>query len=149
MSVEALIDSSVGTRSCVRLRPNVFAPRIARKIVFELGDRMEVADRLIDNAALVVSELVTQSIRQNPRDLEVDVELSGGQITVRVRNPHALAPLLDAVDEKTPGRSSAAVRHFSSSWGCCRYKHGWEVWAVMRPSTGTSVPQRRLLGSDN
>lgn len=148
MSVEALTDDSVGARSCVRLRPTVFAPRVARKIVHELGDRVKVSDRLVDDAALVVSELVTESIRKKARELEVDVELLPEQIIVRVRNAHAFAPLLGADDEKTPGRRSAVVRHLSSSWGCCRYQHGWEVWAVMRPSTENSA-QLRPTGSDS
>ncbi|TGD88113.1 hypothetical protein BayCH28_10080 [Mycolicibacterium sp. CH28] len=148
MSVEGLIDNNVGARGCVRLRPHVFAPRIARKIVHELGDRVKASDRLVDDAALVVSELVTESIRKKARELEVDVELVPEQITVRVRNAHALAPLLGPDDEQTPSRSSAVVRHFSSSWGCRRYQHGWEVWAVMRPTTENSA-QLRPRSSDS
>ncbi|CAN5790505.1 hypothetical protein BH09ACT7_BH09ACT7_38850 [soil metagenome] len=122
---------SASTRRRALLHPTVFAPRIARRMVHELGDPADLPERVVDDAALVLGELVTESIRQSRRDVEVDVQLRNQQITLRVRDAHARAPLFDGEIENAPARSSATVQHLAASWGCCRYERGWEVWAVL------------------
>lgn len=120
------------TRCRLRLHPTVFAPRISRRLVRELGDPADLPQRLIDDAAFVVGELVAESIRRRHHDVEVDIELMAGQIVVRVLDPQARTPLFDDRNDTTPARCSDAVRHLTASWGCERYQHGWEVWAVLR-----------------
>lgn len=125
---------AVSTRRRIRLHPTVFAPRISRKLVYEVGDPAGLPDGLVDDAAFVVGELVTESIRQSHRDIEVEVQLTDQQITIRVRNATAQAPLIGQV-EKVPARHSATVRQLATSWRCWQYQRGWEVWAVLRPRT--------------
>ena len=122
-------------RRRVRLHPTVFAPRIARRMLHKLGDPADVPQRLVDDAALVVSELVADSIRQCRHDVEVDIQLANQQIVVRVFDAQAKAPLFSDRTGKVPARSSATVQHLAASWGCSRYQYGWEVWAVLRSAS--------------
>ncbi|WP_149374649.1 ATP-binding protein [Mycolicibacterium sp. P9-64] len=110
----------------------MFAPRISRRLVYELCDSAGLPEVLVDDAAFVIGELVTESIRQSRRDVEVEGQLTGQQITVRVRNAKSSAPPIERQATNTPTRNSATVRHLAASWGCCRYQYGWEVWAVLR-----------------
>jgi hypothetical protein len=125
-------DTSTDARQWFRLRPTVFAPRLARKFVYEVGDPAELPEGLVDDAAFIVGELVSESIRQSRREVEVVIELASTEITVRVRDAHASAPLLKDIADEAPARSSAAIRQLAASWGCCPYLAGWEIWAVMR-----------------
>lgn len=133
------------TRCRLRLHPTVFAPRISRRLVHDLGDPTDLPQCLIDDAAFVVGELVAESIRQRRHhDVEVEIELMNHQIVVRVFDAQASRALFDDRAAKVPARCSAAVQHLAASWGCGRYRHGWEVWAVLRsPSADSNVGRRR------
>ncbi|WP_156525884.1 hypothetical protein [Mycobacterium adipatum] len=137
--MQAIDAGPASTRCRLRLHPTVFAPRISRRLVHELGDPADLPQRVVDDAAFVVGELVAESIRRRHHDVEVDIELMAGQIAVRVFDAQARTPLFDDRTDTRPARCSTAVRHLAASWGCDRFQHGWEVWAVLRspPSRST------------
>lgn len=130
----AAVQSRVESRQRCRvvLRPSVFAPRIARRMVYELGKTGQLPECLVDDAALVVGELVTDGIRQSRREIEVHVELDGDGMAVRVRNAHAHTLRPDREARIGGARASATVRRLADTWGCRRVDDGWEVWAILR-----------------
>src|SRR4051794_18149950 len=70
------LDTSLDARLVIRLRPSPFAPRRARRFVYEVGDPAGLPAGLVDDAALVTGELVNESIRQSRCDVEVAVATS-------------------------------------------------------------------------
>lgn len=114
------------------LRSTMFAPRRARRFVYELGDPAGLPDGVVDDAALVLGELVTEGTRQSHGDIDVVVEVANPTITVRVRDARASSPRLPG-HVNGPARNSGTVRRLAASWGCARHVSGWEVWAVIRP----------------
>ena len=94
------------------------------------GDPAGLPDGVVDDAALVLGELVTEGTRQSHGDIDVVVEVANPTITVRVRDARA-SRLPGKVSG--PARNSGTVRRLAASWGCARHVSGWEVWAVIRP----------------
>ncbi|MDX1890786.1 hypothetical protein [Mycolicibacterium sp. 050158] len=139
--------TTIGTHRRYRLRPTAFAPRIARRFVYELGDDAGLPDDVVDDAAFVVGEFVVESIRQTHGELEVTVDVADSHITVRVRDGRTGIHRPGDVVREAPARSSATVRRLATSWGCCRQPSGWEVWAVLHndASADASVEHARHL----
>lgn len=123
---------AVDSPTVFRLRSTKFAPRRARRCVYALGDQAGLPDGVVDDAALVLGELVTESTRQSHGDVDVVIEVANPTITVRVRDARTSSPRLPG-QVNGPARNSGTVRRLAASWGCSRHASGWEVWAVIRP----------------
>jgi anti-sigma regulatory factor (Ser/Thr protein kinase) len=99
-------------------------------------------DGLVDDAALVASELVTNAVRHGGKhvDLEVDLvpdEPAGPDATavrVAVRDGSAVLPRLRAVgDDEEGGRGLAIVAGLAADWGTENTPEGGKrVWVVLR-----------------
>jgi anti-sigma regulatory factor (Ser/Thr protein kinase) len=102
-----------------------------------LGD-----DGLVADAALVVSELVTNAVRhggdQLGLELGLDPDPAGATVRVAVRDGSAVLPRPQAVDdEQEGGRGLGIVAAVAADWGTeTTATGGKRVWALLRPPPG-------------
>ena len=108
------------------------APRLARSFL-----RRETCaahgGHVLDDAVLLVSELVTNSVKHGGPPVIVAVECDGEALQVRVRDGSLTMPVprtagLNAED----GRGLALVDTLSSAWGVDHDGDGKHVWFKIR-----------------
>jgi anti-sigma regulatory factor (Ser/Thr protein kinase) len=126
-----------GERIEARLALDVQAPGAARRVVADcLGDR--VVSSVLDNAQLLMSELVTNSVRHSGMpagaELLISVALTPGMVRLDVEDPGrggTIAPYLP--DSKTGGGFGLnLVQLLSERWGMERVAEGGtRVWAQL------------------
>ena len=98
--------------------------------------------RVVDVAVLLVSELVTNTVRHGapPVDLEIACDATHA-LQVRVSDA---APALPAPGHATPddedGRGLAIVELLSDAWGVEPHEHGKTVWFRLAPF-GAAPPE--------
>lgn len=117
----------------VRLRPRRSAPRIARKLVREMCLNLRLPVRLIDDAMLVTSELVTSGARQARSALDVSVEIDKDRVTVRVEDDGASRWRGDSLGWTSHSHARDVVARLSTSWGYYRCADGRGSWAALQP----------------
>ena len=111
------------------------APAMARRLLARLGD--EVPESLLDDLRVVVTELVTNSLRHSsiqPGDrIELVVELGPSRVRATVSDPGpgfvaSVQPtrLLD-----TGGRGLLIVGELCQDWGVQSSPGGCSVWCTM------------------
>ncbi|NIH84189.1 ATP-binding protein [Amycolatopsis granulosa] len=115
----------------LRLARTVDAARRARRFTTEVCARWRVA-QLAPDAAVVVTELVENTLRHTRGAPRLALELHRDELTVRVTDddPH------EAVMREgghPPGLGLLLVAQTSREWGCDRVPSGGKtVWAVLR-----------------
>ncbi|MGQ0845860.1 MAG: ATP-binding protein [Sporichthyaceae bacterium] len=111
------------------LRTDAQAPGDARRFLAEVLCTEHTA-RVLDEAQLLVSELVGNSVRHGLPPVEVDVRCTGGNtLEVRVRDGLLAQPKLKHVDEDSEGgRGIALVDLLSQDWGIDVEAQGKVVW---------------------
>lgn len=97
---------------------------------------------LADDAALVVSELVTNALLHGGGCTGVTVGACPGGVRVEVRDPTRLSPLLAHPSEGSlTGRGMRLVQNVAEDWGADAEAVGKVVWAVVtgkaKPGAGT------------
>lgn len=115
----------------IRLHPTVFAPRQARRFVYRLGEVAGLPERLVDDAALAIGDMVTEGVRHSGREIEVILEVVDQTMIVRARDTRVPGPSVAGAGRRAPDGVSPTVRRLAESWGSHRSRHGWEVWAVL------------------
>jgi hypothetical protein len=115
----------------IRLRPRASAPRLARRLVHEVCGQVGVPDRVSDDAAQIVGELVTSSIRQARTQVDVLVLCSDAEVTLRVQDTSTQAPLMGEHGQHGAARGWDVVRRLSTTWGYCNRENGRELWASL------------------
>jgi anti-sigma regulatory factor (Ser/Thr protein kinase) len=106
----------------------------ARRAVREyLGG--ECPDEVVDNAALLVTELVTNAVLHAGTDIVVAIDRKPGRVVVRVCDDSE-APLVRREHEPTAatGRGLWLVDRLATSWGVNEVPKGKEVWCEIRYS---------------
>jgi hypothetical protein len=116
----------------VRLRPTSAAPRISRKLVRDMCDHSPLPAALVDDAALIVGELVTTSIKQAHTVVDVVISVGDGGVTVRVQDSAAELPMPSRCQQPSTARSLDIVQRLSSSWGHYCAESRREFWALLR-----------------
>jgi serine/threonine-protein kinase RsbW len=119
-------------------------PRAARTVVDGLRGR--VAPAVVDDAQLVVSELVTNAVRHSGVSdggaVVLCVELTGTMLRLEVRDPGRgglIAPRAPDLEDGG-GFGLHVVRALSERWGLEQVAvGGTRVWAQL-PRTGTAAP---------
>ncbi|MDP9094911.1 MAG: ATP-binding protein [Actinomycetota bacterium] len=125
----------------IRLRPRASAPRLARRLVHDLCGQVGVAERVSEDAAQIVDELVTSSIRQARTQVDVYVLCSEAEVTLRVQDTSTQAPLMGERGQNA-ARGWDVVRRLSTTWGYCNRDNGRELWASL--CANRSVEQLHL-----
>jgi anti-sigma regulatory factor (Ser/Thr protein kinase) len=123
----------------LQLSPNVDAPRQARDFVAEQGQGLP--ECAVDDARLLVSELVTNALRHGRPDITVQVELNPPLIEVSVHDEGTALPPADpppALPTALSGRGLNLVDRIASCWGITRTEspRGKAVWFRLEPAPG-------------
>lgn len=115
--------------------PQPTAAAAARRFVRETLRSWQVPDssgRLVDDAVLLTSELVTNAIVHAGTPLQVSCRLVNGEIEVAVRDRHPARTLGDSRvgddAERTNGRGLLLPAALASSWGVSYARTAKAVW---------------------
>jgi anti-sigma regulatory factor (Ser/Thr protein kinase) len=93
-----------------------------------------VGAEVIDDAALVLSELATNALRHGLGEVVVRASVSAhGDVRLSVTDSGSELPMLQPVDlERIGGLGLRVVDRLSSAWGVAPFPGGKTVWATMR-----------------
>jgi anti-sigma regulatory factor (Ser/Thr protein kinase) len=109
------------------------APRSARHFVADVLERWGHSARLLDDAALVVTELATNAVIHAHSPFSVDIRPYADSIRLSVRDNSRVAPSLREEEGLTAsGRGLRIVRALSSQWGVEAAGDGKTVWAELQ-----------------
>ena len=108
------------------------APALARE--FLRGSTCaEHHSEVVDDAVLLVSELVTNSVLHGGPPVVVAVDCDEATLQVRVRDGSPALPApRDAAQSDENGRGLALVAEMSADWGVDTQEDGKHVWFVIR-----------------
>lgn len=108
------------------------APIMARAVVREACEVWGLP-RTIDDALLVVSELVENAVRHAHSESVLRVELRPSGLSLSVRDNDPSPPVLESPGPEVPGhRGVQLVDRVSVAWGCAPSSDGGKiVWAVL------------------
>jgi anti-sigma regulatory factor (Ser/Thr protein kinase) len=89
-----------------------------------------VAADAVDDALLVVEELVANVVDHARTRFQLAVQLSGRVLRVAVRDCDGGLPQIRPFDPEAPrGRGLQVVTTLAVRWGCDRHEQGKTVWA--------------------
>jgi anti-sigma regulatory factor (Ser/Thr protein kinase) len=117
------------------------APGAARAIVeAQLAKRLKLPSRtpIVDDALLVVDELVTNAVLTGAANVTVSIELHDAELKIEVADGADGWPeLRSASPSDSSGRGLALVDALSEAWGVRRRRPvGKSVWARLTVPTG-------------
>lgn len=107
-----------------------------------LTDRLAPVSRppVIDDAVLVVSELVTNGLRAGASSVGVLVRLHRGELEIAVTDDAAGNPQLQRADPRdSHGRGLLIVQAMCAQWGVEAVPVGKRVWAALALPTPVSL----------
>jgi anti-sigma regulatory factor (Ser/Thr protein kinase) len=108
------------------------APALARDFLRDTSCAVHHS-ALVDDALLLTSELVTNSVLHGGPPLVIAVECDGERLQVRVRDGSPAVPTPhDATPSDENGRGLALVAALSDDWGVDPEPGGKHVWFVIR-----------------
>jgi len=118
-------------RAEVELPVSREAPALARD--FLRGSTcVEHHSEVVDDAVLLVSELVTNSVLHGGPPVVVAVDCDEATLQVRVRDGSPVLPApRDAASGDENGRGLALVAEMSADWGVDTEEDGKHVWFVI------------------
>ena len=93
--------------------------------------REEVPDEVVDDAVLVVSELVTNAVVHAGTPCDLVVDRGAGGVELRLTDGNRRRPVRrrSTGDPLSTGRGLGLVDVLSSAWGIELHPHGKTVWA--------------------
>jgi anti-sigma regulatory factor (Ser/Thr protein kinase) len=120
----------------LRLEPRSDAAGIARRFVHDNRDHID-AD-VVENAELLVSEIVTNALRHGAGDIILTMRVDPPGIGVRVTDTGERLPVVAShapSDDQGSGRGLLIVDAISSEWGVSQLgpSSGKTVWFDVRP----------------
>jgi anti-sigma regulatory factor (Ser/Thr protein kinase) len=108
------------------------APAIARDFL-RTSTCVAHHSAVLDDAVLLVSELVTNSVLHGGPPLVVAIDCDGEMLQVRVRDGSSSLPQpRHATQADEGGRGLELVANLSSAWGVDPAADGKHVWFVLR-----------------
>ena len=114
-----------------RFSADLLAPRQARRFVVGVLERWGVA-HLVDDAALVVSELATNAIMHAASDFTVGIEAEADAVLISVTDYQPALPVAcEPPTMSESGRGLALVASLSRGWGTEPVAGGKVVWAEL------------------
>jgi anti-sigma regulatory factor (Ser/Thr protein kinase) len=129
-------ESSIGVdaageslESRTTLTPEAESAAVARAFVTETL-LLWGAERMLESATLLTSELVTNAVLYAGSDIQLIVRQSGRRIRVEVRDGNPQVPVRRfPTEESVSGRGLALVEALAAAWGVDRVPHdGKTVW---------------------
>jgi anti-sigma regulatory factor (Ser/Thr protein kinase) len=95
---------------------------------------------VIDDALLVLSELLTNAVKYSSDDVEVAVYAHHDHVEISVRDDNpTLAHTRPAGPAATGGWGIAMIETISQTWGQHQHDNGKTVWARLAVPTGSSL----------
>ncbi len=112
------------------------SPGLARRRVVRTLRRWGAADTLVDDVALVISELATNAVRHAGSAFTLTVRASGSTLRIAVHDAVPLAGMLSqAWLIPQPLHGLSLVDSLSAHWGVENTRHGKLVWAELPYAT--------------
>jgi anti-sigma regulatory factor (Ser/Thr protein kinase) len=119
-------------RAELRLPLSDEAPAVARDFLRSSSCATHHSE-VVEDAVLLVSELVTNSVRHGGPPVVVAVDCDGDTLQVRVRDGGKAMPQpRHAAQSDESGRGLELVRTISADWGVDPEPDGKHVWFVLR-----------------
>jgi anti-sigma regulatory factor (Ser/Thr protein kinase) len=113
-----------------RLDTTPRAPSQARSLVTGALRSWSVPEATVSNVEIAVSELVSNAVEHGVGQIDLELDLAGARLLLRVRDGEASAPVRRTVDEQAVrGRGLLIVEALSTSWGHHADGDGKWVWA--------------------
>lgn len=114
----------------LHLEPSAHAPRMSRSGLIELQHDLEPK---FSDVAIVVSELVTNSVKHGDGtgDISVEVETDVDRIVVTVSDQ---GPCFAKGDPRNGGMGLAIIDQIAQSWGV-EHDNGCRVWVEISKAT--------------
>lgn len=128
-----------------QLPPSGRSAAIARRTVEQLLDEADLT-ALLDEALLLVTELVTNAVVHAGTDIDLRVETDGGRLRVEVvdRSPGSLPVIRPAPAEtREGGRGVFLLDALAAEWGTRHFGGGKSVWFELGPSKRSVAPAAR------
>jgi anti-sigma regulatory factor (Ser/Thr protein kinase) len=108
------------------------APRAARQFVTELLGRWGQDETVVEDAQLVISELVTNAILHTASEFAILASPEDRGVRLEVRDESAAAPEIQWPAPRVPtGRGLQVIDAIASAWGVETTPRGKTVWAVL------------------
>ena len=108
--------------------PHPSSVRSARRFVTDSLEALD-AGAVVDTAALLLSELVTNGVLHARTQLTVEIEARGARIRVTVRDGNTVLPSRRAFSELAgSGRGLHLVDSIADAWGVEEEAGGKRVW---------------------
>lgn len=135
-------------------QPEPAAAAAARRFIrqtlqsWDITERSHEADRLVDDAVLLTSELVTNAVLHAGTTVQVTCRLTAGAVEIVVVDHRPLPPLPDEPQrarnpsDQTGGRGLLLPAELASSWGVTYAGTAKAVWFRM----GGTVPRQGAGG---
>ena len=118
-------------QATLEMPPDLLAPSQARAVVRELLDQWGYRD-LVDDAALVVSELVANAVEHAGATSVVLVNRGEGGVRIEVRDPGEGTPAPQSPPGTAErGRGLMIVSALASSWGVQQAERSKTVWVEL------------------
>lgn len=109
----------------------VHSPAAASSVRQAVARDLDVADHLLDDVELVVSELVTNVVRHARTDGVVELWTRPDEVRIEVHDAAPSAPQLRPSAGPDGGFGLRIVDRVATAWGHRRSRHGKTVWAVL------------------
>ncbi|NHC15024.1 ATP-binding protein [Motilibacter deserti] len=112
------------------------ASALARRCLVDTLRAWGFADEdWLHDAALLVTELVSNAVRHGGSEVTLDVQANGGHVVVAVVDGSDVLPVAGSGDEQSEGgRGIRIVESLTQSWGIEQRHGGKRVWAVLQPA---------------
>lgn len=129
------------------LQPSTLAPGRARHWLAEWCAHWGCTD-IEDDAALLVSELITNAALHARTTITVSARFSGNELRVAVadRQPGEVSGVMPAQSSET-GRGLPIVEAIAETWGVRSHRAGKFVWFTLTSTCGTPDTALALAGT--
>jgi anti-sigma regulatory factor (Ser/Thr protein kinase) len=112
-------------------KPDRDAPRAARHFLDEALRKWGYADRRLDDARLLLSELVTNAITHAHSPFSVSIRSQGQLVRLAVHDQSPIPPKPRFASPESGGRGLQIVAALSKDWGFVTTPLGKTVWAEL------------------
>nr|MDP9336023.1 SpoIIE family protein phosphatase [Actinomycetota bacterium] len=124
--------TAIHPRSKIDLPALVSSPRRARRFVRDTLTPLDVPTTSIDDAEVVASELVMNSVIHARSEVTLSVECTNRLVRLRVDDHSAVRPVVRNTDpDAATGRGLLIIEQLASRWGVDLHREGKTVWVEL------------------